>query len=249
MTTNKDHLNIVHATFSTTSFNTISSEIFNKKLTGSCVLIGGNWHFGPLKNRNTSTLSAWFFENLGYIPDNLSTDAHTIDKDVKIFAWVDFLSSEEYANFIHWVTSRRMQKFSLISPPKNVINPAAAPHNFANLLNDAIEKNSSDIKIYTQEWDTLVDENSDFRLIDSTGRIRSFLSSHFDKYIIDSITREWEPSPMIALRIMEKLDSEKQTFPGDIFLYQRLEKIFLSGMIEKQADISIAQTLIRTTNP
>ncbi|MGN7984333.1 DUF3658 domain-containing protein [Burkholderia sp. 22313] len=249
MTPNKDHRNIVHATFSATSLNTISSEISNKNLTGSCILIGGNWHFGPLKKRNIGTISAWFLENLGYIPENLSTDTQTIDKDVKIFAWVDFLSSEEYVNFIHWATSPGMQEFSLISLPENTINPAADPHNFTNLLNDAIEKDMSDIKIYTQEWDALVDENSDFRLIDSTGKIRSLSSSHFDKYIIDSVTREWESSPMVVLRIMEKLDSEKQTFPGDIFLYHRLEKFFLSGAIEKQADISISQTLIRTTNP
>lgn len=140
-----------------------------------------------------------------------------------------------------------MSEFFLIQLPENAINSAAGPHSFTRLLNDAVENNTSNIKTYTHEWDTLVDENSDFRLIDSTGKIRSIPSSHFDKYIIDSISREWEPSPMVVWRIMEKLDSEKQASPGDIFFYHRLEKFFAGGAIEKQADISVAQTLIRAT--
>lgn len=136
----------------------------------------------------------------------------------------------------------------LISLPENATNSAVNFHDLSIFLDDAVEKKVSDIKHYNQEWDALTNENSDFRLIDCTGKIQSFASSHFDKYIIDFITKEWEPAPIVALRIMEKLDSEKQAFPGDIFIYHHLEKLCLSGAIEKQANVNIAQTLIRATS-
>ncbi|AFQ49871.1 DUF3658 domain-containing protein [Burkholderia cepacia] len=248
MTQSKDDKNIVHATFSNTSFNIISSAVSKRNFTESCVLIGGDWHLGPLKERNTKTLSAWFSENFGYVPENLSTNAQAIDQGAKIFAWVNPLSSDEYANFIHWTSSQRMREFFLISLPENATNSTVNFHDLAIFLDDAAEKKVRDIKHYIQEWDALTNENSDFRLIDCTGKIQSFASSHFDKYIINFITKEWEPAPIVALRIMEKLDSEKQAFPGDIFIYHHLEKLCLSGAIEKQANVSIAQTLIRATS-
>ncbi|QQJ99904.1 hypothetical protein JG536_16450 [Burkholderia ambifaria] len=240
--------NVVHATFSKFSFDAVSSAISNGNLTGSCVLIGGDWHLGPLKERNTKTLSAWFSENFGYVPVNLSTPPRTISKGAKIFAWANPLASDEYANFIHWVSSGATHEFVLIQLSESAINPATGiVHDLTIFLDDAVEKKASDISHYIQEWDVLTDENADFRLIGPTGKIQSLPSSHFDQDIIDSITNEWEPSPIVALRIMEKLDSEKQAFPGDIFLYHRFEKFCLSGIIEKQADVSIGQTLIRAT--
>ena len=249
MIQNKDHQNVVHATFSSTSFNAVSSKISNRNLMGSCVLIDGNWHLGPLKNRNTKNLSAWFSEHLGYVPENLSTDVPAVGIGVKIFAWVDPLSPEEYMNFIHWVSAQRKQDFFLISPPSDAIDSTTMKlHDLASLLNDASDKKANDIKRYIQEWKKLTDENSDFRLTDRTGKVQSLPSSHFDSYIIDSIANDWEPSPMVVLRIMGKLDSENQPFPGDMFLYHRLEKFCLNGMIEKQTSVSITQTLVRATS-
>ncbi|WP_334040606.1 DUF3658 domain-containing protein [Burkholderia ambifaria] len=248
MIQNKHYQHVVHATFSKRFFDAVSNAISNGSLTGSCVLIGGDWHLGPLKGRNTKTLSAWFSENFGYVPENLSTNTPPISQGAKIFAWTNALASDEYANFIHWVSSQAAQEFSLIPVPENAPDSAAENfHDIAIFLDDAVEKKASDISHYILEWDALIDENSDFRLIDRTGKIQSLPSSHFDKGIIDAITEEWEPSPIIALRIMEKLASEKQAFPGDIFLYHRFEKLCSSGIIEKQADVSIAQTLIRAT--
>ncbi|UEP31034.1 MULTISPECIES: DUF3658 domain-containing protein [unclassified Burkholderia] len=246
MIQNKHHQNVVHATFSKLSFDAVSSAISNGSLTGSCVLIGGDWHLGPLKERNTKTLSAWFSENFGYVPANLSTNTRAIGKGARIFAWANPLASDEYANFIHWVSSRVMQEFSFIPLPESAPDSAAGNfHDIAFFLDDAVEKKASDINHYIREWNVLTGENADFRLIGRTGKIESLPSSHFDKDIIDTITREWEPCSIVALRIMEKLDSEKQAFPGDIFLYHRFEKLCSSGFIEKQADVSIVQTLIR----
>ncbi|WP_175676402.1 DUF3658 domain-containing protein [Burkholderia ambifaria] len=248
MIQNKHHQHVVHATFSKRSFDAVSSAISNGSLTGSCVLIGEDWHLGPLKERNTKTLSAWFSENFGYVPENVSTNTPAISKGARIFAWANALASDEYANFIHWVSFQPAQGFSLIPLPDSPPDSAARNfHDIAIFIDDAVEKKASDIGHYIQEWDALIAENADFRLIGRTGKIQSLPSSHFDQYIVDTVTREWEPSPIVALRIMEKLASEKQAFPGDIFLYHRLEKLCSSGIIEKQADVSIAQTLMRAT--
>ncbi|WP_175745867.1 DUF3658 domain-containing protein [Burkholderia ambifaria] len=248
MIQNKHRQHVVHATFSKRSFDAVSTAISNRSLTGSCVLIGGDWHLGPLQERNTKTLSAWFSENFGYVPENLSTNIPALSKGAKIFAWVNPLASDEYLNFIHWVSFQAVQEFSLIPGPESAPDAAAEDsHNIAIFLDDAVEKKASDISHYIREWDVLTGENADFRLIGRTGKIQSLPSSHFDQYIVDAVTREWEPSPIVALRIMEKLASEKQAFPGDIFLYHRFEKLCSSGIIEKQADVSIAQTLIRAT--
>jgi len=249
---NDDHHNIAHLAFSNITFKSIPPENSNKNFTASRLLINGNWHLGPLKERNDKALSAWFSEHFGYIPDNLSTDAPTanIDSTSKIFAWVNSASSEEYANFLRWTSSQRPKEFFLISPPylstRSIVGDF---HEVADLADGAIKKKSIDVDSYIEEWSTLIDENSDFRLINPAGKIQSFTSSHFDKYIMDSITRTWEPSPTVVLRIMEKLDSETQGSPGDIFFYNRLEKLFMHGMLEKQADVTITQTRIRATNP
>ncbi|MGK8207146.1 DUF3658 domain-containing protein [Burkholderia cenocepacia] len=252
MMKNTDHENVFHITFSNISSNIVLSAISNNKITGSCVSIGGDWHLGPLKNRNDQTYSTWFFEHFGYAPENLPIDAQviTINQAAQIFAWVNPSSSVEYANFIHWVSSRRMQEFSLISLPESVTNSVTGNvPNLSPLLDSAVKKRMRDIKYYIEEWNTLTNENSDFRLIDGTKRIRSFSSSYFNKYIINSVTADWEPSPEVVLRIMKKLDSENQAFPGDIFLYRQLEKFFSNGIIEKESNVNIEQTRIRVTSP
>ncbi|WP_256979762.1 DUF3658 domain-containing protein [Burkholderia sp. AU16741] len=215
---------------------------------GSHVLIGGNWHLGPLKERNISTLSAWFSDNFGYIPNDLTIDIPTIhtNESIKICAWVNPLSSIEYANFIHWISHDTPRDFLLISIPEKCAHPVAENFfNLAELLDNAAERKSNDFNPYIAEWGALVEENSDFRMINQIGKIQSFRSTDFDEYIINSMTRKWEPTPIVALRIMEKIHSERRDFPGDIFLYHRLEKFFLNGIIEKQAEVSITQTQIR----
>lgn len=243
---------ILHITFSDTPFNFISSAIESGSLTGSCNFIGGDWHLGPLEKRTSKTLSTWFTEHFGYIPNNAKIGESTplIDNFTKIFVWANTLSSDEYANFLRWVKISKPRRFFLVSPlgdhtHRGYSNVGDA----ANFIDAAIEKKSSEIDLYTREWDVLVSENSDFRLINATGRIQSISSSYFDKYIIDSVTPDWEPSPLVVLRIMEKLHAEHQQFPGDIFFYHRLEKFLANSTIEKQADTNIIQTQIRSANP
>ncbi|MFP3559953.1 hypothetical protein SB861_56610, partial [Paraburkholderia sp. SIMBA_049] len=89
MIQNKNYQHVVHATFSKRFFDAVSTAISNGSLTGSCVLIGGDWHLGPLKKRNTKTLSAWFSENFGYVPENVSTNISALSEGAKIFAWVN----------------------------------------------------------------------------------------------------------------------------------------------------------------
>ncbi|WP_080681173.1 MULTISPECIES: DUF3658 domain-containing protein [Burkholderia] len=247
----KGHKNLVHASFSDITFNVIESAIANGNLTGPHVLIDGNWHLGPLKKRNISTLSTWFSDHFGYIPDDLTIQEPiaATDKTKKICAWVDPLSSVEYANFLHWISHQTTDDFFVVPVPKGVAYPAQA--NFLELterFNNAIEKKSNDIKTYTHEWGALIEENGDFRLIDETGTIRSLQSSDFDEYILSSTAEKWEPSPIVVLRIMEKIHFEKRDFPGDIFLYHRLKKLSDTGVIEKKSETSITQTQIRIVN-
>ncbi|WP_244136169.1 DUF3658 domain-containing protein [Burkholderia sp. BCC0801] len=248
MLQNKDHQNLIQASFSDITSNVIASAISDGRLMGSHVLIGGNWHLGPLKERNISTLSAWFSDNFGYIPNDLTIDTPIIptNDSIKICAWVNPLSSIEYANFIHWVSHDTPRDFLLISIPEELAHPSA--DNFfdlAELLDNAVERKSTDANLYITEWGSLVEENADFRMINKIGKIQSFRSSDFDEYIINSMTRKWESTPIVVLRIMKKIRSERRDFPGDIFLYHRLEKFFLNGIIEKQAEVSITQTQIR----
>ncbi|MBN3788247.1 DUF3658 domain-containing protein [Burkholderia sp. Ac-20353] len=247
-----DHSKMLHATFSDTSFSAISSAIADGRLTGSCALIGGDWHLGPLKKRNTQTLATWFTEHLGYAPKNptISDSVATIDVPTKIFTWINVISSNEYANFLHWISTCAPRQLFLVLLPDDCIFPEFAnPGDLAELLDNAVEKDSNEIALYAQEWKTLVGEDSDFRLINPTGKIQSFKSSHFDKYITNSMTDEWEPSPTVVLRIMEKLNVENQKSPGDIFFYHRLEKLTVNGTIEKQANTGITQTQIRLAHP
>ncbi|WP_257139653.1 DUF3658 domain-containing protein [Burkholderia sp. MSMB1826] len=248
MLRNKDHQNMIHASFSDITSNVIASAISEGRLMGSHVLIGGNWHLGPLKERDVSTLSAWFYDNFGYIPSDLTIDTPIIPTNelIKVCAWVNPLSSIEYANFMHWISHDPPRDFLLISIPKESVHPAA--ENFLDLtklLDNAVEIKSIDVNPYITEWSSLVEENADFRMVNGIGKIQSFRSTDFDAYIINSIARKWEPTPIVVLRIIETIQSERHDFPGDIFLYHRLEKFFLSGIIEKQAEVSITQTQIR----
>ncbi|HGL6721164.1 DUF3658 domain-containing protein [Burkholderia contaminans] len=240
----------LHTTFSEAALESVSPVVLKENPTESCILINGDWHFGPLKNRDTQTLTSWFIENFDYAPENLITDKPhtTVDEFDKIYAWVDLFSSDEHANFLHWISVNR--PFQLFLIPSNSTHNTSTPSNSENLiesLNHAIEKKSTEIDAYAREWNTLINENSDFRLINPTGRLQSFTSSSFDKYVIDSVTTDWEPSPLPVLRVMENLRAERQQFPGDIFLYQRLEKLATKGVIEKQTDSDITQTQIRLT--
>ena len=69
---------MIHASFSDITSNVIASAISEGQLMGSHVLIGGNWHLGPLKDLNISTLSAVFSDIFGYIPKDLTIDYHII---------------------------------------------------------------------------------------------------------------------------------------------------------------------------
>ncbi|MCA8004354.1 DUF3658 domain-containing protein [Burkholderia cenocepacia] len=248
MLRNNDHQNLIHASFSDITSNVITSAISEGRLMGSHVLIDGNWHLGPLKERNISTLSAWFSDIFGYIPNDLTIDTPIIPthESIKICAWVNPLSSIEYANFIHWISHDTSHGFLLISVPKKCIHSAA--ENFfdiTELLDNATEIKSNDVNPYITEWGSLVEENADFRMINEIGKIQSFRSTDFDEYIINSMTTQWESTPIVVLRIIETIHSERRDFPGDIFLYHRLEKFFLNGIIEKQAEVSITQTQVR----
>ncbi|MBN3505419.1 DUF3658 domain-containing protein [Burkholderia cenocepacia] len=252
MIRNKDYRDLIHASFSNIAFNAISSAISAGHLTGPHVLIGGNWHLGPLKERKLSTLSTWFSDHFGYIPPDLivNTTTPSTNGSIKICAWVNPLSSIEYSNFIHWVSHHNPDNFLLTLAPEKTAYPVA--DNFLDpvkLLDNAIDKKSSDINSYIAEWNVLIEENADLRMINDIGKIQSFRSSDFDKYIINSITRNWEPSPVVVLRTIEKIHSEIRDFPGDIFLYRRLEKFSLSGIIEKQAEVNVTRTRIRIARP
>lgn len=248
MLRNKSHRSLIHVSFSDITSNVIASAISDGRLMGSHVLIGGNWHLGPLKERNISTLSAWFSNNFGYIPNDLAIDTPIIptNESTQICAWVNPLSSIEYANFIHWISHDTPRDFLLTSIQED--RPHSAVENFFNfteLPENAIEIKSNDASLYIAEWSSLVEENADFRMINGIGKIQSFRSTDFDEYIISSMTKKWELAPTVVLRIMKKIHSERRDFPGDIFLYHRLEKLFLNGIIEKQAEVSITQTQIR----
>ncbi|WP_423393867.1 DUF3658 domain-containing protein [Burkholderia sp. LMG 21824] len=252
MSSETNHTKVLHVTFSEAAFDAVSSAAASENITGSCIFINGDWHFGPLKNRSIQTLSAWFIEHFGYTPKNIQIDeAFTAtDEFNEIYTWVDVLSSDEYANFLHWISVSRPRQFSMIS--RNIHDIHSAPsnsENFIESLGNAVIKASSEIDLYIQEWNILVNENSDFRLINPIGKIQSFTSSSFDKYIIDSVTADWEPSPLPVLRIMENLRAEHQQFPGDIFLYHQLEKLVVDGVIAKQTDSDITQTQIRLVTP
>ncbi|WP_321788121.1 DUF3658 domain-containing protein [Burkholderia pyrrocinia] len=249
MSSETNHAKVLHTTFSEAAFDAVSSAVASKDITGSCILINGDWHFGPLKNRNIQTLTTWFIEHFGYTPENITIDEPltTVDEFKEIYTWVDALSSDEYANFLHWISASRPRRFFMVSYNSTHIHSALSnPDDLTEFLSNAVKKRPSEIDLYIQEWNTLTDENSDFRLINPIGKIQSFMSSSFDKYIIDSVTTDWEPSPLPVLRIMENLHAEHQQFPGDIFLYHRLDKLVTNGVIEKQADSDITQTQIRS---
>lgn len=252
MSSNTPHTKILHVTFSEAAFDAVSSAVSTKNITGSCILINGDWHFGPLKNRSAQTLTSWFIEHFGYAPENPITHNPSIslNESREIYAWIDAFSSDEYANFLHWISTSRPRQFSLI--PHNsthVTSTSPNSENLAEFLDHAIKKGAREIDAYIQEWNTLVNENSDFRLINPAGKLQSFTSSSFDKYIIDSVATDWEPSPLPVLRAMEHLHAERQQFPGDIFLFQRLEQLATKGIIEKQTDSDITQTQIRLATP
>lgn len=120
MIRNKDYRDLIHASFSNIAFNAISSAISAGHLTGPHVLIGGNWHLGPLKERKLSTLSTWFSDHFGYIPPDLivNTPTPSTNGSIKICAWVNPLSSIEYSNFIHWVSHHNPDNFLLTLAPK-----------------------------------------------------------------------------------------------------------------------------------
>lgn len=244
-----DHRPTIYITFSEASLNIITSAISNGELSGSCILIAGNWHLGPLRKRTTQTLAAWFSKHIGYVPDNVVIDdsTATIKRHDKTCAWVNTTSSEEYANFLHWASTCKLQSISLIRFSDNdTLSEPFGIANVARLIDTALETAPQEISLYTQEWAKLVDENSDFRLIDPSGKIQSFTSSHFDRYITDAISISWKSSPEVVLHIMETLDAERQSFPGDIFLYHRIEKFVASGIVEKQTDSDVTRTKIRS---
>ncbi|KML61842.1 hypothetical protein VL15_04965 [Burkholderia cepacia] len=252
MSPNTSHTKVLHVTFSEAAFDAASSVVSTKKQTDSCILINGDWHFGPLKNRSTQTFTSWFIEHFGYTPKNPITDnpPTSLDEPKEIYAWIHASSSDEYANFLHWVSTSRPRQFSLI-PHNSTHFTSTSPssENPIESLDHAVINGAREIDAYIQEWNTLINENSDFRLINPTGKLQSFASSSFDKYIIDSVAIDWEPSPLPVLRAMEHLHAERRQFPGDIFLYQRLEQLATKGIIEKQTDSDITQTQIRLAPP
>ncbi|WP_254600213.1 MULTISPECIES: DUF3658 domain-containing protein [Burkholderia] len=236
----------IHITFSEYSLDTVSSAISSGELSGSCILVAGNWHLGPLKERNDPALAEWFSEHFGYVPDNVTIgDTSTAVKNQeRACAWVNPTSSEEYANFLHWASICKLRNISLIRFSAQDIHPIG----MARLAVTAPQADPNEIELYAREWANLVEENADFRLLNPSGKLRSFSASHFDKYITGATSNNWTSSPEVVLHIMETLGSEHQDFPGDIFLYHRIEKFVTSGIVEKQTDSDVTQTKIRSTS-
>ncbi|CAB3759246.1 MULTISPECIES: DUF3658 domain-containing protein [Burkholderia] len=252
MNSEKACTRILHITFSKAAFDVVSAAVGSKAIAGSCILINGDWHLGPLKNRNTQTLTTWFIDNFGYPPDHSEARIPiiTIDESAEIYTWIDALSSEEYSNFLNWISTFRIQQFfmiSITSPPYHLAHPTT--EDFSESLDRAVKIGSKEISSYIDEWNVLLHENADFRLIGPDGKIQPFTSSSFDEHIINAMATDWERSPSLVLRIMANLQAGHQQFPGDIFLYQRLEKFVANGVIEKQTNSTITQTSVRPKNP
>jgi len=236
----------IHVTFSEYSLDTVASAISSGELSGSCILVAGNWHLGPLKERNGPALAAWFGEHFGYVPDNVTIGDSTtaVKNHERACAWVDPTSSEEYANFLHWASICKLQNISLI----RFSAQDTPPTGMARLAITAPQADPHEIGLYAREWERLVEENADFRLINPSGKLHSFSASYFDKYITDATSNNWTSSPEVVLHVMQTLDSEHQDFPGDIFLYHRIEKFVTSGIVEKQPDSDVTRTKIRSTS-
>lgn len=194
-------------------------------------IVSSDSHLRPIAYSNYLERNAWARANLGFeLVDSTTrlgqSDAlfETATRDgLDIFAWVDFSSSAEYANFLHWMSRKKPVGFFVVKPiqlaptqQNGAIRDRSMP-SLDYVRNSANAVMSSDLEEFETSWKILEGENAAFRLLDKTGQLRSLDIAAFDDVLTDSVRAEWELMPTVVLRAMNECWSSGRCFPGDLF--------------------------------
>jgi Protein of unknown function/Domain of unknown function (DUF1835) len=254
-------LNIV---FSDGAYGMVREFVKNGSRNEKVAVVTSDSHLGLIADGSYQERSEWVKENLGF---DLADSAMYLDQSDKlfematrdaleVFVWVDFSSSAEYANFLHWVSRKKPREFFVVKPvllpstrESGAINACCTP-SLDQLRNSANTVSQGDLDEFEILWKALTAENAAFRLLDGSGQLRSHGIDEFDDVLTDSVRAEWEPMPTVVLRAMNECLSSGRCFPGDLFFYKRLVWLSEKSCLEINGITNdISQSNIRKNIP
>jgi Protein of unknown function/Domain of unknown function (DUF1835) len=206
-------------------------------------IVSGGFHLGPIDNDDIRVRHKWlrdhidpdFNENIIPATSDLIAAFITSHKDDScVFAWVDLMSAEEYANFLYWVDRFKPSNFFIVQPKLNSDKDAAS--SLRSARDGARLTSSEELNEYAVLWNRLKLEDGAFRLFSKAGELRSSTVDAFDDILVDSVTAEWTSMPEIVLKAMNICWASGKSIPGDLFFYRRLIWLSNYSEIERRGD-------------
>ena len=240
----KKTLNVV---FSHIAYDVICPLLSKDSRDEDIVIVSGGFHLGPIGSDDYDVREKWLGDHIHrdysenpvrIMGKSYAALTKSLRDSGRVFAWVDLMSSGEYADFLYWIDRFKPSNFFIVQPkPRSDSDIDSDGVASLDSLRDGARLTTSDeLNEYSMLWNRLKLEDAAFRLFAQTGEFRSFTIDAFDDVLVDSVAEDWKSMSKIVATAMNTCWESGRSIPGDLFFFRRLIWLSENSKIELRGE-------------